>query len=124
MKNLWCYKILPLVYDASLSYYEVLCKVVTYINNINDDLRLTNEEIKTLQEEVKTIQAWINNFNTSYAEDIIKQYISTMIFVEITDSGYIVYNIPQKWEDITFNTTGLDISTNLQPNYGYLVLSY
>ena len=31
--NFWCQKVLPLVYDDSLSYYELLCKVVDYINN-------------------------------------------------------------------------------------------
>ena len=31
----WCQKVLPLVYDDSLSYYELLCKVVDYINNFS-----------------------------------------------------------------------------------------
>ena len=73
---------------------------------------------------IKQIQEWIDNFDTSYAEKIIKEHIATMIFVEITDSGYIVYNIPKEWSDITFNTTGLDIEVELQPEYGHLVLSY
>ena len=30
----WCHKVLPLVYDDSLSYYEVLCKVVKKINEV------------------------------------------------------------------------------------------
>ena len=30
----WCYKVLPLVYDDSLSYYEVLCKLVAKVNDI------------------------------------------------------------------------------------------
>ena len=30
----WCQKVLPLVYDDSLSYYEVLCKVVKYLNSV------------------------------------------------------------------------------------------
>ena len=30
----WCYKVLPLVYDDSLSYYELLCKLVNKINEI------------------------------------------------------------------------------------------
>lgn len=47
-----------------------------------------------------------------------------MIFVEISNSGYIIYNIPENWESITFNTTGLDITLDLQPEYGHLVLSY
>lgn len=30
----WCYKVLPLVYDDSLSYYEVLCKLVAKVNDV------------------------------------------------------------------------------------------
>ena len=30
------HKILPLVYDESLSYYEVLCKVVAKVNEVID----------------------------------------------------------------------------------------
>lgn len=33
----WCYKILPLVYDDSLSYYEVLCKVTKKLNEVIDN---------------------------------------------------------------------------------------
>ena len=32
----WCHKILPLVYDASLSYYEFLCKVCSKLNEVID----------------------------------------------------------------------------------------
>ena len=32
----WCHKILPLVYDDSLSYYEVLCKTSTKLNEVID----------------------------------------------------------------------------------------
>ena len=34
----WCQKVLPLVYDDSLSYYEVLCKVVDYLNKAMEDV--------------------------------------------------------------------------------------
>ena len=30
----WCQKVLPLVYDDSLSYYELLNKVVKYLNDV------------------------------------------------------------------------------------------
>lgn len=33
-----CNKILPLVYDDSLSYYEVLCKVVAKLNELISDV--------------------------------------------------------------------------------------
>ncbi len=34
----WCQKVLPLVYDDSLSYYELLCKVVEYLNHVINDI--------------------------------------------------------------------------------------
>lgn len=119
----WCQKVLPLVYDDSLSYYEILCKVVNYINNIIDNEKEITEEVESLKAELKVVQEWIANFDTSYAESIIKKYIATMIFLEISDSGYILYFIPDTWGDINFNTTGKDIQIDGQ-EYGRLVLSY
>lgn len=123
----WCYKVLPLVYDDSLSYYEILCKMVTYINNLIETDKLQNDEIAKLKQDVQTIQNWIANFDTSYAENIIAQFLATMIFVSISDEGYIIYTIPKNWKCITFNTTGLDIENNIgvgNYDYGHLVLSY
>lgn len=125
--RLWCYKVLPLVYDDSLSYYEILCKMVDYINNLIETDKLQNDEINKLKQEIQAVQNWIDNFNTSFAENVIAQYLATMIFVTISDSGYIIYNIPKNWESITFNTTGLDIGNNIgvgDYDYGHLVLSY
>ena len=119
----WCQKVLPLVYDDSLSYYEVLCKVVNYINNLIDTNNQIIEYVDELKAELKVVQDWIDNFDTSYAESIIREYLATMIFVRISDAGYFVYYIPESWDDITFNTTGLDI-TIPDTDYGRLVLSY
>lgn len=119
----WCYKVLPLVYDQSLSYYEVLCKVVKYINDLIDQDKIIGEELSGIKSDLETVQQWIDNFDASFVEEIIKSYLATMIFVEINDEGYIVYYIPEKWEDITFNTTGLDIIIS-GTEYGRLVLSY
>lgn len=123
----WCYKVLPLVYDDSLSYYEILCKMVTYINNLIETDKLQNDEINKLKQEVQKVQNWINNFDTGFAESIIAQYLATMIFVTISDEGYFIYTIPKNWECITFNTTGFDIGNNIgvgNYDYGHLVLSY
>ena len=122
--RMWCQKVLPLVYDNSLSYYEVLCKVVDYINNLIDNDKIIVGEIDELKSELAIVQKWIADYDTSFAKEIIENYLATMIFVEITDSGYIVYHIPEKWSSIQFNTTGLDIELELQPEYGHLVLSY
>lgn len=119
----WCYKVLPLVYDNSLSYYEVLCKVVKYINDLIAQDKIFAEELEELNKELKVVQTWIDNYDTSYAETIIKEYLAKMIYVEINDAGYMVYNIPSEWNDIQFHTTGLDIDVPIQPEYGHLVLS-
>ena len=120
----WCQKVLPLVYDNSLSYYETLCKIVDYINDLIAQDKVFSDDIQDLQNELKVVQDWIANFDTSYVEKVLSEYLATMIFVEISDAGYIVYNIPTGWDSIIFNTTGLDIELPLQPEYGHLVLSY
>ena len=121
--NFWCQKILPLVYDDSLSYYEVLCKVVKYINGLIEQDRIFADSIEDLRAELAIVQKWIDDYDTSFAEKIISDYLATMIFVEISDSGYIMYYIPEHWEDITFQTTGLDIPLGGY-DFGHLTLSY
>lgn len=120
----WCQKVLPLVYDDSLSYYELLCKVVDKLNEMVDAYAPYGDTINELKSAIAVINKWIADFDTSYAEKIIKDTLATMIFIEITSAGYIVYNIPEEWHDITFSTTGLDETTDLQPEYGHLVLNY
>lgn len=46
----WCQKVLPLVYDDSLSYYEVLCKVREKLNEV---ITVTNEIPSYIKEEIK-----------------------------------------------------------------------
>lgn len=120
----WCQKILPLVYDDSLSYYEILCKVVDYINKLIDDDKAMIEDINELKNEISVVQKWIADFDTEFIKKVVEDYLATMIFIEISDSGYIIYYIPEKWSDIVFNTTGLDINVENVSEYGRLVLSY
>ena len=119
----WRQKVLPLVYDDSLSYYELLCKVVDYINNLIETDNDIISDMDSMKSDLAVVKDFVDNLDTSYAEQVLRETIATMIFVEITDAGYIVYNIPDSWSDIQFNTTGLDIELELQPNYGHLVLS-
>ena len=120
----WCQKVLPLVYDDSLSYYEVLCKVVDYLNHMMDDVNAVVNDYDELKKELEVVRNWIDNFSSEYLEKLIAEKIATMIFVEISDAGYIIYYIPDTWKDITFNTTELDIHITEYPDYGRLVLSY
>lgn len=119
----WCYKVLPLVYDDSLSYYEVLCKVVDYINKLIAQDKIFGTELTKLQSDLKVVQNWIDNYDTSYAKEVMEKMISNMIYVDISDSGYIIYHIPESWSDIKFYTTGLDITLPYAEEYGHIVLS-
>ena len=119
----WCYKVLPLVYDDSLSYYEVLCKVVNYINKLIEQDKIFGDELTKLKEDLATVQKWINTDNTAYIKNIVEKYIAGMIYVDISDSGYIIYHVPESWNDIKFYTTGLDITVPTTNDYGHLVLS-
>lgn len=120
----WCQSVLPLVYDDSLSYYEVLCKVVNYINKLIDDNKEIIDMYDEIKEEVEQIQEWIDNFDEEELYKIIEEYIATMVFFGLTNSGYFVAYIPESWESISFETTGYDTFIDIMPEYGHLVLKY
>lgn len=119
----WCQKVLPLVYDDSLSYYEMLCKITDYVNQIVENDKNFAGDLDEIRKELAIVEKWIADFDTSYIEEVVKKFLATMIFVEISDAGYIIYFIPETWKDITFNTTGLDVDIP-DREYGRLVLSY
>ena len=67
----------------------------------------------------KAFEEWMQ----AHANELVGGMVKN-VFFEITDDGYFVANIPDSWEDIEFNTTGLDIAVELEPEYGHLILSY
>ena len=85
--------------------------------------RLLEESTGNITDRLEIIEEWIRNYNDSFMREEIAKFISTMIFVEISDAGYVMYYIPDTWEEIIFNTTDLDISIP-DVDYGHLVLSY
>lgn len=120
----WCQKVLPLVYDDSLSYYEVLCKVVHYINNLIKTQNEMIDELDELKEDLEKVQEWIDNFDVSMIEKFLRELIPTFVTFGLTQSGYFVVYIPGAWETVNFKTTGLDIVLELEPEFGHLVLEY
>lgn len=79
----WCQKVLPLVYDDSLSYYELLCKVVDYLNKTMEDVDHMNTDMDTLYSNFQEFQegtiriynelvAYVNNYfdNLDVQEEI------------------------------------------------------
>ena len=58
----WCQKVLPLVYDDAISYYEVLCKVVDYLNTVIDNVNTDADNVEELADDFLALQTYVNNF--------------------------------------------------------------
>lgn len=132
----WCNKVLPAVYDDSLSYYELLCKV---IDKLNELIRKDNEQsdvINILVSELSELKLLFEQFMESgfddyYREQVerwidehltdIYRYTIKQIFFSLDDSGYLLAHIPKTWEQILFSTP-MDYSD--QTSYGRLCLTY
>lgn len=114
---------------------EILC-IVTKLNKeygiLTEWKRTHEEEYEELKKIVDDIEKGIlpkavYNKLYKFMEDNMFDIIGSMvkfITVSINDNGYIVIRYPQQWSEIIFNTTGLDINTAVQPEYGHLTISY
>ena len=61
----WCQKVLPLVYDDSLSYYELLCKVVDYLNKTMEDVETLHGDVTNLHTAYEQLQNYVNTYFSS-----------------------------------------------------------
>lgn len=108
--NVCCQKVLPLVYDESLSYYEVLCKVIQKLNElikINNNIRgeihkeyvKILEAVKTVTETVASVTAMRDEVLTlkqateQYAHDVVTVYNET---VQARDTAIAKANIAEQ----------------------------
>lgn len=58
----WVQHVLPLVYDDSLSYYELLCKVVKYLNDVISNVDGLKVDIDKLLEAYNELQDYVNHY--------------------------------------------------------------
>ena len=58
----WCQKVLPLAYDDSVSYYELLCKVLQYLNDTIVNISFAGEDIAKLYTAYELLQGYVNNY--------------------------------------------------------------
>ena len=139
----WCQKVLPLVYDDSLSYYEVLCKLTDYINNLMTDMESLAEIVQELGPEgVAQLKQDIDAINAEL--DAVKQgkyaglYVDAMaawidqnvqalvgkivqyVFFGLSMDGHFVAYIPEAWDILEFDTV-VDPAEEL---YGHLILRW
>ena len=58
----WCQKVLPTVYDDSLSYYELLGKVVEYLNDMIDDMEAIESNTDAILDAFNQLQEYVNEY--------------------------------------------------------------
>jgi len=64
--NFWCNKIIPLAYDDSLSYYEVLAKTTDYLNNMLNDEKMLAINVEELAQCFCELQRFVNDYFSFY----------------------------------------------------------
>lgn len=92
----WCQKVIPLVFDDSLSYYEAICKfmqklneVIKALNNnalcideLQDKYIILQKNFDTLEEEWKAFQTKITKQQTDFETTINDEFNSFKTYVE------------------------------------------
>lgn len=114
----------PIVYTDNMTLLDKVLLIEKKLKEYTgEDNNKTEEEIEELKKQIAEIKKTLENFDSVEVKKIIEKYLATMIFVEISDTGYIIYNIPERWDEIIFNTQGVDIDIE-GTEYGRLILSY
>lgn len=137
MRSLLVYnvqKVLPAVYDDSLSYYELLAKIqeklnesIANINNLNEWQQAQDEVMAALNQMVEDFIAGgykqdFDEFAQAWLRENVEEALalgSHMVFFGLTDDGYFKATIPQKWA-MAFGT----IVDYDDPNFGSLTITY
>lgn len=101
----WCNKVLPMVYDDSLSYYELLCKVVKHLNDIGSGVNSLGENVQFVYEE---FNKFIKDFEGA-VDDVVEESLDRfiregMVVTSVNgQKGYVVINALPNPNAITFS---------------------
>ena len=58
----WCQKVLPAVYDDSLSYYEVLCKMKDYLNGVIENMDNLHLDMEDMYTAYGQLEDYVNHY--------------------------------------------------------------
>lgn len=140
--KVWCQKVIPLVYDESLSYMEVLCKVLDHLNKMISNMNVMKNQVDTNTTNIANLQKDMELLESEFEKvkngDYVSLYIDALanwidnnlitlvgrvvkyVFFGLTDDGYFCAYIPSSWDFINFDTV---IDTE-SPLYGHLLLRW
>lgn len=138
----WCQLVLPAVFDDSLSYYELVAKVVEKLNEVIDsngelagyvagntrDIAQLREDVDLLNSEfgkikggryaslyIEAMRDWISENLVGIVGQVVK-----FVWFGLGDDGHFEAYIPSSWRFLTFDM----VADPDSPDYGRLLLSY
>lgn len=138
----WCQLVLPAVFDDSLSYYELVAKVVEKLNEVIDsngelagyvgantrDIARLREDVDLLNSEFEKVKG--GHYASLYIEAMKKWIAGNLVNVVgqvvkfvwfgLDDDGHFVAYVPTSWRFLTFDM----VADPDSPDYGRLLLSY
>lgn len=111
----WCQKVLPLVYDDSMSYYELLNKVVDYLNHCISDIDSAETNVDRLLNAYNQLQGYVNSyFDSLDVQEAIDTKLDEMVesgeFEEIINDTVLetTKTTTERWLDDHLELTSLD----------------
>lgn len=138
----WFQPVLPAVYDDSLTYYELVAKAISKLNEVIDSnnelagivgdntqaITQLKEDVALLESEFEKIKSggysslYIEALKSWLADNLINIVGSIVKFVwfGLSDDGHFIAYIPTSWRFLTFDM----VADPDSPDYGRLLLSY
>lgn len=122
----WCQTVLPAVYDDSLSYYELLCRIssklnelITKDNEVGEVLGATVEQVEQMQKLLEEIRdgkyadlyidqlaAYIDRNLVNFVARLAKYVFPT--FYYDGECWRFALDIPETWEYLNFSWIFVD----------------
>ena len=117
----WCQTVLPTEYDDSMSYYELLNKVVTILNTAIKDVDNAEKNIDALLNAYNELQGYVNSYfdNLDVQEEINNKLDAMAQAGTLTDLLYVAFQrefVPaiDAWLDANTQTISQEIGANLE----------
>lgn len=120
-------------YDSDLGW------LIKEVKSYSDAIAALDEWKETAEVRIEDLEAFYDLLKNGELPEAVAQALTDWmqknaldlvgrlvkhVFFGLTDSGYFVAYIPENWRDLIFKTTGYDITLEIQPEYGHLVLIY
>ena len=120
-------------YDSDLGWliksFKTAAEAIEGLEEWRASTEATIEDLQAFYEAITSgdlpegVQEGIEKWLNLHAFDLIGEMVRHVYF-GLSDAGYFIVTIPTQWRELIFNTTGYDITVDIEPEYGHLTISY